>query len=132
MTGELLHAALTESVIGAFHEVYNTFKSGLLESLHLAALERERRGRGHRVACECAVRLRYKGDEIEWLRLDVVVNDGLIPEARSTHSLHESASRQPYTYLRATNPDVGLLLHFGPNATFFRLACENRLKQYRM
>ena len=129
MTGELLHAELTESVIGAFHEVYNTFKSGLLESLHLAARERELRGRGRRVARDCAVRVRYKGSEIEWLRLDVVVDDGLIPEAKSTHSLHESASRQPHTYLRATNLDVGLLLRFGPNAAFFRLAYGNRLKQ---
>jgi len=48
MTDELLHAALTQSVSGAFYEVYNTFKHGLLESPYLAAVERELRDRGHR------------------------------------------------------------------------------------
>lgn len=128
MTDELLHAKLTHSVIGAFYEVYNTFKHGLLESLYLAALERELRVRGHRVARECAVRVMYKGQEIGWQRLDMVVDDVLIVEAKSTNVLHESAARQLYTYLRATNLEVGLLLHFGPKAQFFRLVYENRLK----
>jgi GxxExxY protein len=128
MTDELLHAELTQSVIGAFYEVYNTFKHGLLESLYLAALERELRARGHRVARECAVRVMYKGEEIGWQRLDMVVDDVLIVEAKSTSVLHESAARQLYTYLRVTNLEVGLLLHFGPKAQFFRLVYENRLK----
>jgi GxxExxY protein len=128
MTDELLQAELTQSVIGAFYEVYNTFKHGLLESLCLAALERELRARGHRVARECAVRVMYKGEEIGWQRLDMVVDDVLIVEAKSTSVLHESAARQLYTYLRATNLEVGLLLHFGPKAQFFRLVYENRLK----
>lgn len=128
MSDEILHAALTHSVIGAFYEVYNTFKHGLLESLYLAALERELRARGHRVARECAVRVTYKGEEIGWQRLDMVVDDVLIVEAKSTSVLHETASRQLYTYLRATNLEVGLLLHFGPKARFLRLVYENRLK----
>ena len=128
MTERLLHEQLTRSVIGAFYEVYNTFKHGLLESLYLAALERELRARGHRVSRECAVRVMYKGEEIGWQRLDMVVDDLLIVEAKSTSVLHESAARQLYTYLRATNLEVGLLLHFGPRAQFFRLIYENRLK----
>ena len=128
MTERLVHEQLTRSVIGAFYEVYNTFKHGLLESLYLAALERELLDRGHRVARECAVRIIYKGEEIGWQRLDMVVDNVLIVEAKSTSVLHESAARQLYTYLRATNLEVGLLLHFGPKAQFFRLVYENQLK----
>ena len=131
MSDELLHAALTQSVIGAFYEVYNTFKHGLLESLYKAALERELRARGHRVARELSVRVMYKGEEIGMQRLDMVVDDLLIVEAKSTNVLHESATRQLYTYLRATNLEVGLLLHFGPKAQYFRLVYENRLKSRR-
>lgn len=61
MSDELLHAELTQSVIGAFYEVYNTLKHGLLESLYLTALERELRARGHRVSGELSVRVIYKG-----------------------------------------------------------------------
>jgi GxxExxY protein len=128
MTDELLHSELTQSVIGAFYEVYNTFKPGLLESLYLAALERELRRRGHQVARECAVRVMYKGEPIGWQRLDMVVDDLVIVEAKATQVLHESAERQLNTYLRATRLEVGLLLHFGPTPQFFRQVYENRFK----
>ncbi len=128
MTDQLLHAELTQSVIGAFYEVYNTFKPGLLESLYLAALERELRLRGHHVARECAVRVMYKGEPIGWQRLDMVVDGILILEAKATHLLHESAERQLTTYHRATTLEVGLLLHFGAKPQFFRQIYENRLK----
>lgn len=41
MGRQLLHDELTHSVIGAFYEVYNTLSHGYLESIYLAALERE-------------------------------------------------------------------------------------------
>ena len=129
MARQLLHAALTQSVIGAFYEVYNTLSHGYLESIYLAALERELLQRGHRVARELSVRVMYKGDEIGMQRLDMVVDDVLVVEAKSTRILHESASRQLYNYLHATSLEVGLLLHFGPQAQFFRIVCEKNYKR---
>ena len=70
----------------AFYEVYNTLGSGFLESLYLAALERELRKRGHRVARELSVRVTYKSEELGSQRLDMVVDDVLVVEAKSTHS----------------------------------------------
>jgi GxxExxY protein len=128
MSRELLHDGLTRSVIGAFYEVYNTLSHGYLESIYLAALERELRMRGHRVARELSVRVMYKGDEIGMQRLDMVVDGVVVVEAKATHVLHESASRQLYNYLRATNLEVGLLLHFGVKANFFRIVCERHFK----
>lgn len=116
-------------MIGAFYEVYNTLSHGYLESIYLAALERELLVRGHRVARELSVRVMYKGEEIGMQRLDMVIDDVLVVEAKSTHTLHESASRQLYNYLRATNLEVGLLLHFGPKAQFFRIVCEKDFKR---
>ena len=115
-------------MIGAFYEVYNTLSHGYLESIYLAALERELLMRRHRVARELSVRVMYKGEEIGTQRLDMVVDDVLVVEAKSTHVLHASASRQLYNYLHATNLEVGLLLHFGPKAQFFRVVCEKNFK----
>jgi GxxExxY protein len=128
MSRTLLHEDLTHSVIGAFFEVYNTLSHGYLESLYLAALERELRMRGHRVARELSVRVMYEGQEIGMQRLDTVVDDVLVVEAKSTRILHESASRQLCNYLRATNLEIGLLLHFGRKAQFFRIVCEKEFK----
>ena len=124
----LLQEQLTRSVIGAFFEVYNTLGFGFLEHLYVTALERELRSRGQRVARELSVRVMYKGEELGSQRLDLVVNELLVIEIKATSTLAEISSRQLYNYLRATNLEVGLLLHFGPKARFYRVLCENQLK----
>ena len=62
----------------------------------------------------------YKGDELSRQRLDMVVDGKIVVETKSTHDLHKGARRQVYNYLKATNLEVGLLLHFGPVARFYR------------
>src|SRR5207244_3801461 len=117
----LPYEALTYSIVGAFFEVYNTLGFGFREHLYVMALERELLARGHRVARETAVRVIYKRQELGTERLDMIVDDVVVVETKSTEVLHKAASRQVYSYLRATNLKVGLLLHFGPEPQFFRL-----------
>ena len=123
---ELVEERLTHSVIGAFFDVYNTLGFGFLEHVYVMALERELIARKHRVAREVAVRVLYKGDELAEQRLDMIVDEKLVVEIKSTHELHKSANRQVYNYLRSTNLEVGLLLHFGPEARFYRLIHHNK------
>jgi GxxExxY protein len=118
---ELVEERLTGSVIGAFFDVYNNLGYGFLEHVYVMALERELIARRHRVAREVAVQVFYKGHPLAEQRLDMIVDRKLVVETKSTHELHKSANRQVYNYLRATNLEVGLLLHFGPDARFYRL-----------
>ena len=117
----LIDEQLTESVIGAFYEVYNALGFGFLEQVYTTALERELRARGHVVGREVWVPVFYKGDLISRQRIDMVVDGRLVVEAKSTHDLHKFAPRQVYNYLRATCLEVGLLMHFGPEPAFYRL-----------
>jgi GxxExxY protein len=118
---DLIEAPLSRSVIGAFFDVYNTLGYGFLESVYAVALEHELRIRGHRVKREVGVRVMYKGIEAAFQRLDAVVDDRLVVEMKSTEALHKGAQRQLYSYLRATGLEVGLLLHFGLQARFYRV-----------
>jgi GxxExxY protein len=127
----LVEEALTRSVIGAFYEVYNTLKFGLLESLYSRALEWELVSRGHRIAREFGVRVSYKGIELGVQRLDLVVDEKLVVEIKSTQDLHKAAVRQVYSYLRASNLELGLLLHFGPDPRFYRVYAPNDAKPGR-
>ncbi len=120
---KLIEERLTHSAIGAFFEVYNTLGYGFLEHLYVRAMEAELRARGHRVAREVAVRVRYKGISLGVQRLDLIVDDSLVLEAKASSELHKAASRQLYNYLRATDLKVGLLLHFGPEPIFHRIIC---------
>jgi GxxExxY protein len=117
---ELLERELTESIIGAFYEVYNTLGFGFLEHIYIMALERELRSRGHHVAREVQVRVSYKGEELSGQRIDMIVDGKVLVETKSSLDLHPVAKRQLRNYLAATNIQVGLLLHFGARATFYR------------
>lgn len=127
--GNLIHEALTESVIGAFYEVYNVLDYGFLEHVYTSALERELRSRGHSVAREVGVTVMYKGDELCSQRLDMVVDDRLVVEVKSSALLPPATKRQLYGYLRATKIEVGLVLHFGPEPRFHRLILTNNRKK---
>ncbi|MDA1081835.1 MAG: GxxExxY protein [Gemmatimonadetes bacterium] len=118
---ELIERELTHSIIGAFYEVYNTLGFGFLESIYSAALERELRARGHVVAREFAIRVEYKGEEVGFQRVDLIVGGAVVFEVKSTPVLAPTAQRQLFNYLRGTSLRVGLLLHFGPEPRFYRL-----------
>lgn len=125
MRTKLIHDRLTHSVIGAFFEVYNTLGFGFLEHVYIAALSRELLNRGHEIGREVSVPVFYKGEEIAHQRLDMIVDRKLVVETKATRSLHEGAVPQVANYLRATNLELGLLLHFGPRPKFYRVICTN-------
>ena len=128
----LVEEHLTGSVIGAFYKVYNTLGFGFLEQVYMMALERELHFRGHAVGREVYVRVCYDGVEISRQRIDMIVDERLIIEVKSTQDLHKSAARQVYNYLRATRIEAGLLLHFGPEPAFYRLVCLDPARERRV
>lgn len=123
---ELVEERLTRSIIGAFFDVYNTLGFGFLEHIYVMALERELIARGHAVTCEVGVPVLYKGQELGFQRLDMIVDGKVIVETKSTYELHKAARRQVLNYLRATRLEVGLLFHFGPEPRFYRLVSRNQ------
>lgn len=125
----LLHGALTQSVLGAFHESYDHLGFGFLESVCTLALAEELRLRGHHVAREVVVDIAYKGQPLATQRLDMIVDDVLIVEIKAMDALHPSAFRQIRNYLRATHLELGLVLNYGPRPTFRRVIFSNAYKR---
>lgn len=124
--GELLEERLTESIIAAFYQVYNALGFGLLESLYRAALAIELDERGHQVMRELSVDVFYKGKSIGRQRLDMVVDGKVVVEVKSTLELHPIATRQCFSYLRASRYEIGLVLHFGAKPVVKRLVCRRQ------
>lgn len=127
-TGALVEEELTRSVIGAFFEVYNEVGFGFLEHVHILALERELAAHGHLVSLEVPVQIMYKGHFLCAQRLDMIVDNTLIVETKFSEVLPPTAMRQLQNYLRCTNLELGLLLHFGPKPRFFRRFLPNSQK----
>jgi GxxExxY protein len=122
--GSLIEEQLFHSVIGAFYEAYNALGFGFLEHAYALALERELRARSHYVGREVSMLIMYKGELLFEQRIDMIVDKRLIVEIKATETLHSSATRQLYNYLRATGLEIGLLLHFGPQPRFRRVFCR--------
>ena len=117
----LVEGHRTRSIIGGFYETFNTLRSGFLESVYVAALEKELRARGHRVERDVAVQVFYKGDIIARQRIDMLVDGSVIVEIKAGDRLPFVAEQQLLNYLRATGLQVGLLFHFGPRPKFYRV-----------
>lgn len=81
------------------------------------------------VGSQLDVVVQYAGIDLSHQRLDMVVDDRLIVEIKSTDRLHRDAKRQLYNYLRATKLEIGLLLHFGRAPTFYRVICTKQRQQ---
>lgn len=126
--GMLIEEALSRSVIDAFYEVYHELGYGFMEYVHVKALDRELRSRNHDVGREFGAPIFYKGEPLCNCRLDMVVDNKLIVEVKSTEILPATALRQLQNYLRSTDFEVGLLLHFGPEPKFYRRILTNDQK----
>jgi GxxExxY protein len=118
----LIERELTKEIIGAFYACYNELGFGFLESVYRHALATELRARQLHASEEHPVRVLYRGVEVGFFRVDLLVNDRVIVEVKSTSVLGPTDKRQLLNYLRATRLEVGLLMHFGPEPRFYRFA----------
>jgi GxxExxY protein len=128
--GNMLEEELTHSVIGAFFEVHQGLGFGFREYIYARALELALTAKGHGVQREVGVPVYWRGEPIAWQALDMVIDGKLVIETKAAERLHPAATQQLFSYLCSTNMEVGLLLHFGREAKFQRVICENRFKHH--
>src|ERR1043166_7205679 len=127
-TKPLLYHETSEGIIKAFFTVYNALGYGFLEGVYANALERELKELGHIVKREVNSVIRYRSVPIGHYRLDMIVDGCVVVEIKSTEVLAKTIERQVYNYLRATDYEVGLTLHFGPSPSFKRYLCTKDRK----
>ena len=129
--GELAEHELTGVVIQCFYRVSDGLGFGFLEAVYRRALALEMRERGLTILVETPIDVCYRGVCVGSYRLDLVVEQRLAVEVKASETLPPTAKRQLLNYLRATTLDVGLLLHFGPDAKFHRLVSPRLIARER-
>ena len=113
MPAETFLNELSKEVIGAGIEVHRCLGPGLLEAVYVECMAAELTERGINAIREVTVPLLYKGRELgKPLRLDLVVENSLIIEAKSVETLLPVHSAQLLTYLKMTGLKLGLLFNF--------------------
>ena len=125
---ELLHAALTDQIIKAFYNVYNSLGYGFLEKVYENALAFELREMGLSVECQKPLNVSYRNQIVGEYFADLVVDGKVIIELKAMETIHEAHLRQLQNYLKATEIEVGLLLNFGRKPEFKRRVFQKALK----
>lgn len=108
----LIHAELSESIIGAAMNVLNTLKPGLDEKLYENALVLELAGLGHRVDQQKQFSVEYAGRNIGTLIPDLIVDDLVIVDTKVVTNFTDTHMAQMSGYLAITGLQVALLLNF--------------------
>jgi GxxExxY protein len=108
-----LHAGLTQSILAAAIRVQDALGPGLLEKPYRLCLAQALRQAGHRVILEVSLAIAYEGLVVpDAYRLDLLVDDTVIVEAKAVEALDPMHRAQLLTYLRLAGKEVGLLLNF--------------------
>jgi GxxExxY protein len=93
----LLQANITDKIIGSFFAVYNELGFGFLESVYANAMLVELSRRKALVKREVPVEVYFEGDPIGTFRLDMLVDEIVLVEVKSTELLSGAAERQSST-----------------------------------
>jgi|SRR5690606_9070423 len=101
---------ISKIIIGAAIEVHRTLGPGLLESFYEACLVVELRSRGMMVEQQKEVKGVYKGIKFGTAyRVDLLVNNKVIIEVKSSEYVHPIYESQLLSYLRISDIKLGLL-----------------------
>jgi len=103
---------LTERIIGCAIEVHRQLGPGLLEGTYESALCIEFQNVNLRYQRQHKVPVIYKGHQIGFYRIDLIVDDSVVVEVKSVERMDPVFEAQLLTYLRVTGKHVGLLINF--------------------
>lgn len=109
---KLMHAELSESIIGAAMKVLNTLKPGLDEKAYENALVIELAQRGLRVDQQKRFDVRYDGIKVDTLVPDLIVEDLVIVDVKVAETFTDTHIAQMMGYLAITELRLAMLINF--------------------
>ena len=125
----LLYADITDKILGCFYKVYNQLGYGFLEKVYENALMIEFKKMKLLSIQQAGIKVYYEQLEVGNYFADILVENKIIVEIKAGKSeIIKEYEMQVSNYLKATNYEVGLILHFGEKPTFKRVVFSNEYK----
>jgi GxxExxY protein len=126
---EFKHQEVTDKIIRAFYNVYNTLGFGFLEKVYENAMMIELKSFGLNCEKQKRISVYFKDNCVGEYFADIIVEDKVIIELKAAEGIAEEHEAQLLNYLKATEIEVGLLLNFGKTPQFKRKIFENQFKK---
>ena len=110
---------LIYKIIGAAMTVHRELGYGLLEPIYNEALTIELADVGLRAEPEKEIVCYYKGRLLEKkYRMDILVENDIVVELKSTEVIKPEHRLQLFNYLRLTKKPIGVLINFGGDSLY--------------
>ena len=104
---------MAKAIVDSAYQIHTALGPGLLESVYESCMTYELKLRGIEVKTQITLPVIYKGMKVDTgFRLDLVVEDCVIVEIKSTDELSAVHKAQLLTYLKLSNIRLGLLINF--------------------
>jgi GxxExxY protein len=119
---EFLHASLTHAIIGAFYDVFHELGHGYSEKIYRRALAIILRERGLEATEERHITVHSHGTLIGTFHVDLVVEGKVVVKIKAARDLDPRDEAQTLNYLKCAGGGIGLLVNFGRELKYKRLA----------
>ena len=119
---EFLHAETTKAIIGAFYDVFHELGHGYSEKIYRRALAIVLQERGFDAIEERHIKVIFHGINIGTFYVDLVVNGKVVVEIKAARDLDPRDEAQTLNYLKCAGGGIGLLVNFGRELKYKRLA----------
>jgi len=107
------YESLGRTILDCAFEVHKELGPGLFESIYEECLCQELRDRGIRVENQVHLPVTYKGKLLtKAFRIDILVENAIIVETKSSSGLCAMDETQLVSYLRLSNMQLGFLINF--------------------
>src|SRR5690606_25812605 len=113
MSTEYKYRELTEKIIKAYYQVFNTLGFGFLEKVYENAMFIELLKMGLVVERQKRIQVFYEGEIVGDYYADLLVDGKVIVELKAAEALCEAHEFQLVNYLKATEIEIGMLFNFG-------------------
>ncbi|MCK6630114.1 MAG: GxxExxY protein [Anaerolineae bacterium] len=119
---KLPHYELTQTIIGAYYEVYNHTSRIFPEYIYEQAMIEELRQRGISTTRQDKYQITYKNYPVGLQQLDLFIAGEIVVENKAVDQLTRLHKAQAISYLKTVDKLTGLLFNFGgPQPEFNRL-----------
>jgi GxxExxY protein len=112
MHGNLVHAELSQAILGAAMTVLNELKPGLDEKLYENALVIELQHLGHQVKQQARYPVFYRSSLIGTLVPDLIVDELVVVDTKVVECFIDMHTAKMLGYLAKTNLELALLINF--------------------
>jgi GxxExxY protein len=118
----LIHSDITEKILASAFEVHKVLGGGFLERVYLKAMIIELTQNNLNVIHEFETGIYYRNSPapIGYCRADLIVEDTILLELKSTPFIEDAHIAQTLNYLRVFKKPVGLLICFGGKSLQFK------------